>query len=82
MYVYIRLMSPTRYTNHVFTVLLENTHLGRRENVQKEMDYSLGKFISYYSPRHMHIETKMPMFTIRQLYVQFTMTIINTFPTV
>jgi hypothetical protein len=77
----IRLMSQTRICESRFCCFVRNTHLGRREKWFKEMDYSLGKFV-FYSFRHMHIAPEMPMCTIRQLYVQFTMTIISTSPTV
>ncbi len=45
------------------------------------MDHSLGIFVSY-SFRHVHNKAEMPMFAIRQLYVQFSMTIFPVSPTV
>jgi hypothetical protein len=67
--------------NHVFTVLLENTHLGRRETIQRTAWFFREIDLIFFL-RHMHTKTEMAMFTIRQLYVQFTMTIISIFPSV
>jgi hypothetical protein len=45
------------------------------------MDQSLGIFVSY-SFRHMFNKIEMPISAIRQLYVQFSMTICTITPTV
>ncbi len=52
-----------------------------REKMFKEMNQSLGIFVSY-SFKHMFNKIEMPIFAIRQLYVQFSMTICTIFPTV
>ncbi len=76
----IRLMSQMRIYGSRFCCFIRNIHLGEEGKLFKEIDYSLGKFVSY-SLRHIPIEIRMAMITTKQLYVQFTMTIINTFPT-
>jgi hypothetical protein len=88
-YIYIEVPYPVDVAHETWgshsTVLLRNTHLEekdrKKEEMFKEIDCSLGKFISY-SFRHMYNETEMPMFAIRQSYVQFSMTIFIVYPAV